>query len=71
MVTRDDNEVRLLEVPTGKEVARWQESFERAFLDSTGQLLVLVSQSGLIRLIDTASGLEKSQAEPDCEIEEL
>ncbi len=71
MVTQADKEVRLLEVPTGKEVAHWQEGFKRAFLDSTGQLLVLVSQSGLIRLIDTATGLEKSQANPDCKIEEF
>jgi WD40 repeat protein len=68
MVTRGDNEVRLLEVPTGKEVARWQECFHWSFFDSNGQLLVLVSQSGQIRLVDTASGLEKSRAELDCEI---
>jgi WD40 repeat protein len=70
MMTVDNSQVQLLEVPTGKEVARWQESQLRAFFDSSGQWLVLQSESGLIRLIESASGLEKSRAEPDCEIDD-
>ncbi len=61
MVTKDEKEVRLLEVPTGKERARWQENWLRAFFDHSGQWLVLESKTGLIRLIDTASGQENSR----------
>jgi WD40 repeat protein len=69
MVAKDGNEVRLLEVPTGKEVAHWDESFNQFFFDfdSSGQWLVLRSASGLIRLIDSASGREKSRTELKCE----
>jgi WD40 repeat protein len=67
MVAGGGNEVRLLEVPTGKEVAHWDESFNQVFFDSSGQWLVLRSASGLIRLIDSASGQEKSRTELKCE----
>ncbi|MDD1713568.1 MAG: hypothetical protein LUQ69_10425, partial [Methanoregulaceae archaeon] len=70
MVTKDESMLRLLEVPTGEEVARWQENGIRSFFDYSGQWQVLVSDSRLIRLVDTTSGLEKSRAELDCNVDD-
>jgi WD40 repeat protein len=71
MVTSDDNnsKVRLLVVPTGEERAHWQEKLFRAFFDGSNQWLVLVTKSGLIRLINTVSGQEKSRVKLNCEID--
>ncbi len=69
MVTKGEGMLRLLDVPTGGEVARWQEDGMCSFFDHSGQRLVLVSQSGLIRLVDSRSGLEISQAALECELD--
>ena len=69
VVMTDESEklVRLLEVPTGKERGRWQESPDYEFFDSSGQWLILKSREGAV-LIDTASAQVKSRIKPGCEV---
>jgi WD40 repeat protein len=59
MVARDEEGVRLLEVPSGKVRGSWKESSCWGRLSENSQWLALFSNAGVIRLIDSASGREK------------
>ena len=66
-INERENVVRLLEVPTGTERGRWQESVDDAFFDGGGQRLIIKSGKGAV-VMDTASGQEKARIHPGCEV---
>jgi WD40 repeat protein len=69
LVTRNDSEklLRLLDMPSGKERARWEGGYAGAYFDKSGRWLIVKTAVGTFRLIDTASGREVSRIEAGCE----
>jgi WD40 repeat protein len=60
IVTWDGQTARLLEAPTGKEVAHWQENSQVAWgsFDKQGRRLAIATKAGVVRLLEASTGKE-------------